>query len=126
MANRPEGLSHGSPRNSYLFPTDTDFSIAVRGTRPRHALADTLIWVPIQRISLPDATLPTFCRTKSYRKPGRHVGNAHLWLSQIFAMRAFSSNPSGLQLYRRVSDSIFTRGFKNLSPFFPSTESLEI
>lgn len=29
MADRPEELSHGSPRNSYLLPTGDDFSIAV-------------------------------------------------------------------------------------------------
>lgn len=51
MADRSEGLSHGSERNSYLLPTDADFSIAVCVSRSWWLLAD---------ISVADTRTPLF------------------------------------------------------------------
>lgn len=51
MADRSEGLSHGSERNSYLLPTDADFSIAVCVSRS---------WWPLADISVADTRAPLF------------------------------------------------------------------
>lgn len=51
MADRSEGLSHGSERNSYLLPTDADFSIAVCVSRS---------WWPLADISVADTRTPLF------------------------------------------------------------------
>lgn len=80
MADRPEGLSHGSARSSYLFPTDFFFSTCLRSMQVGHSIRVQihlhLYRAHTREFSLPGCHLVTLrARRHRCRKTMKYVRN---------------------------------------------------
>lgn len=91
MADRPEGLSHGSARSSYLFPTDF-FSTCLRSVQVGHSIR-VQIHLHLYRahtkvFSLPGCHLVTpRARRHSRRKTVKYVRKLFILIRSFFTER---------------------------------------